>query len=101
MNTTGFIRGYMAKNMGSESFITVVAEALAREFEEEANTICIIKNEYEILFKDYRVSINTDLLNKLKAKSPYAVDKFLLQEFIKQGFSFYEDRSQYIMYCFM
>jgi hypothetical protein len=32
MNTTGFIRGYKAKNMSSESFIIVVAEALSREY---------------------------------------------------------------------
>jgi hypothetical protein len=101
MNTTGFIRGYMAKNMISESFIMVAAKALAREFEEEVNTISINQNEYEICFKEYRVSINTDLINKLKAKSPYAVDKYLLLEFRKQGFSFDEDRSQYVRYCFM
>jgi hypothetical protein len=29
MNSTGFIRGYMAKNMSAERFILVVAEALA------------------------------------------------------------------------
>lgn len=101
MNTTGFIRGYMAKNMSAESFIMVVVEALAREFEEEVNTISIKQNKYEILFKDYRVSINIDLIDELKSKSPYAVDKFLLQEFRKQGFSFDEDRSQYVRYCFM
>ncbi len=101
MNTTGFIRGYMSKNMNSESFITVVVEALTREFEEEVNSIYINKDEYKICFKAYRVSINTDLINKLKSKSPYAVDKYLLQEFRKQGFSFDEDRSQYVRYCFI
>jgi hypothetical protein len=101
MNTTGFIRGYMAKNMSEESFIIVVAEALSREFEEEVNTIFISQNEYLILFKEYRGSINTNLIEELKSKSPYGVDKFLLQEFRKQCFSFDEDRSQYIMYCLL
>jgi hypothetical protein len=101
MNSTGFIRGYMAKNMSAESFIIVVAEALSREFEEEVNTIFISQNEYLILFKEYRVSINTNLIEELKSKSPYGVDKYLLQEFRKQGFSFDEGRSQYIMYCLL
>lgn len=97
MNTTGFLRGYMAKNMSAESFIKVVAEALAREFEEEVNTVSIIENEYEIWF----ASINTELINELKTKSPYAVDKYLLQEFSRQGFRFDESRSQYIKYCLL
>jgi hypothetical protein len=101
MNSTGFIRGYMAKNMSAEEFIKVSAKALEREFEEEVIAITAEDNEYNISFKDYRVSINTDLINELKSKSPYGVDKYLLQEFRKQGFSFDEDRSQYVRYCFM
>jgi thermostable 8-oxoguanine DNA glycosylase len=101
MNTTGFIRGYMAKNMSAESFIQVVAEALVKEFEEEVNIVFKIENEYVVLFKDYSVSITNDLINDLKEKSPYAVDKHLLQEFRKQGFSFNENRSQYIRYCWI
>ena len=78
MNTTGFIRGYMAKNMGAEEFIKVFAEALAREFDEEVKVISAEENKHNILFKDYRVSINTNLIDELKAKSPYAADKYLL-----------------------
>lgn len=101
MNSSGFIRGYMAKNMNAELFIWVVVEALAREFEEEVNTVALRQKEYEILFKGYRVTIDADLINELKAKSPYGVDRYLLQEFVKQGFSFDEERSQYIKYCLM
>jgi hypothetical protein len=101
MNTTGFIRGYMAKNMSAEEFIKVSAEALAREFEEEVKVITAEENEYNIVFNDYRVSINTNLIDELKAKSPYAVDKYMLQEFGKQGLNVDETRSQYIMYCLL
>ncbi|MCM0647352.1 hypothetical protein NBE98_03050 [Clostridium swellfunianum] len=101
MNSTGYIRGYMSKNMSAERFIQVVAEALSKEFEEEVKVNTKLKDEYEILFKDYKASINTELINELKSKSPYAVDKFLLQEFKKQGFTFDENRSQYISYCWL
>jgi hypothetical protein len=101
MNSSGFIRGYMAKNMNADLFIRVVAEALAREFEEKVNTVSIKQGEYEILFKDYRVTIHEDLINKLKAKSPYGVDKYLLRQFADQGFNFDERKSQYIRYCLL
>jgi hypothetical protein len=79
MNTTGFMRGYMAKNMSAEKFIKVSAEALAREFEEEVKVILTAQNEYEILFKDYKAYITVNLIDNLRARFPYAVDKFLLQ----------------------
>lgn len=48
MNTTGFIRGYMSKNMAGEDFIEVVVSALNREFKEIENGVRLdkINNEY-------------------------------------------------------
>lgn len=100
MNTTGFLRGYMAKNMSVEKFIKVATEAIAKEFGEEANVNNIAQDRYEILFKVYRAVINNNKIAELKSKSPYAVDKFLLTKFRNQGFVFDEKRSQYIRYCF-
>ena len=61
---------------------------MAREFEEEVNTICIIKNEYEILLKDYKGSINTDLIDELKSKAPYGVDNFYCRNLEKKALAF-------------
>ncbi|MBU3102174.1 MULTISPECIES: hypothetical protein [Clostridium] len=45
-----------------------------------------------------KVVMSMNLIKKLQ--SPYGVDRFLLQEFEKQGFKFDKNRSQYIQYCF-
>lgn len=42
--------------------------------------------------------MSKELINKLK--SPYSVDRYILEEFIKQGFNFDRNRSQYIQYCY-
>jgi lipoate-protein ligase A len=48
MNTSGVQRGYMAKNMKVEDFISVVVTALSREFEEEVKLESINNDEFEI-----------------------------------------------------
>lgn len=98
MNTTGFIRGYMAKNMNAEDFIKVVVTALSREFEEEVKLKNISDNVFLVTMKDYKITMSTELINKLK--SPYEIDRFILEEFESQGFKFDKNRSQYIQYCF-
>lgn len=97
MNTTGFIRGYMAKNMNVEDFINVVTKALSREFEEEVK-LEKVNNIFKIAMKNYHITMSKELINKLK--SPYSVDRYILEEFIKQGFNFDRNRSQYIQYCY-
>jgi hypothetical protein len=74
---------------------------LAREFGVEVNTVSVKQNEYVIMFKGYNTFISTDLINELKAKSPYSVDRFLLQKFRNQGVSFSERRSQYLKCCLL
>ena len=97
MNTTGFIRGYMAKNMNVEEFIGVVTKALSREFEEEV-ILEEVNNEFKITMKNYNVTMSEELVEKIQ--SPYSVDKYILEEFRKQGLDFDINRSQYIQYCY-
>ncbi|MFW5647601.1 MAG: hypothetical protein ACOCG5_00805 [Candidatus Alkaliphilus sp. MAG34] len=99
MNTSGFIRGYMAKNMDVEEFIKRVIGALNREFEELDNGILLeIKNdEFLIEMEKHQISISKEEAGELK--SPYGLDKYLLDEFQKQGFELDKNRSQYIKYC--
>ena len=42
--------------------------------------------------------MSIDFIDEIK--SPYAVDRYILEEFEKQGFNFDRNRSQYIQYCF-
>ena len=100
MNTSGFIRGYMAKNMDVEEFIKRVIEALNREFEELDNGILLeIKNdEFLIEMEKHQISISKEEAGELK--SPYGLDKYILDEFQKQGFELDKNRSQYIKYCY-
>ncbi len=99
MNTSGFIRGYMAKNMDVEEFIKRVIGALNREFEELDNGILLeIKNdEFLIEMEKHQISISKDLEEEVK--SSYGLDKYILDEFQKQGFELDKNRSQYIKYC--
>jgi hypothetical protein len=97
MNTTGYIRGYMAKNMNAEDFIKVVVKALSREFEEEVQ-LKNINDGFIIRMKDYKIIISKELIDKLK--SSYKIDRFILEEFENQGFNLDRNRSQYIQYCF-
>lgn len=97
MNTTGFIRGYLAKNMPPHEFIKVVVKALSREFEvevklEESDGIYLIEMD------ENSVSMGKGLVEDFQ--SPYGLDKYVLEELEKQGFHLDRNRSQYIQYCF-
>lgn len=74
MNTTGFIRGYMAKNMKAERFLKFAAEAISKEFGGSiiVNNTC--QDAYEVLFKGCRVVITNKKIDELKSKSPYELD---------------------------
>lgn len=98
MNTSGVQRGYMAKNMKAEEFIKVVTNAISREFEKEIKLEKINENDFRLALENYEVIMTVELINKLK--SPYGLDKFILEAFESQGFKFDRNRSQYIQYCF-
>lgn len=98
MNTTGFIRGYMSKNMNDKDFIKVVATAISREFGEEVQLVNIDDYTFIIKMNNYKIIMSKRLINSLK--SPYGIDRFILEQFENQGFEFDRNRSQYIQYCF-
>ena len=101
MNTTGFLRAYMAKGPDIDKFLRHVCDCISKEFEDEVKINNISEDEYEIIFKGYGVCLNKSQIEQLKKPgTPYALDSFLLNEFRKLGFEFDEYRSQYIMYCY-
>ena len=97
MNTTGFIRGYMSKNMSDRDFMEIVRKALSREFEDRVE-LNERNNKFEIVMNSYKIEMTKEIVEEVK--SPYGIDRYILREFERQGFSFDRDRSQYIQYCF-
>lgn len=98
MNTSGIQRSYMAKNMKAEEFIKVVVNALSIEFGKEVKLETINENEFEISLDNYKIKMSKVLIEKYK--TPYGIDRFILEAFERQGFKFDRNRSQYIQYCF-
>ena len=98
MNTLGFQRGYMAKNMKVEEFLKVVIKAISMEFEKEVRIENIGEDQIRIVIDSYEVSVSMKYLEEIK--SPYAIDRYILENLEKEGFSLDRNRSQYIQYCF-
>jgi len=99
MNTQGWIRGTMAKNMDTEKFLYHVVECLGREFETDSQ-IRIFEGEYIVKLGGHECRISPEKSAALQQKSPYALDRYLLDQLRGQGFDFEVTRSQYIRYCF-
>lgn len=98
MNTLGFQRGYMAKNMRAEDFIKVVARAVSREFQKGVNLDKTKNNEFIISLGEYKTILSKEFIDEHKTQ--YGLDRFILEDFEKQGFKFEINRSQYVQYCF-
>lgn len=101
MNSHGFLRGYMAKNMEFDKFIEVVSSAIRREFNydvevKESNVLYSIRVDNK-----YEVEASKTLITNLMAKGPYAVDKFIFETIVEKGVLIDKKRSQYIEYCFL
>lgn len=99
MNTQGWIRGYMAKNMGEERFLLHVVECFEREFEMNSS----VEKEEDIYFVRlgaYEAKINAADLWRLKLRGAYCLDKHILDQLQSKGFEFDKYRSQYIRYVY-
>lgn len=99
MNTQGWVRGIMSKNFSSAKYFEHVAECIGREFGETAKTV-ITDCFYGLSIGEFNVFIPKDEAVKLQDKSPYSLDKHILEKLIEQGFRFDKYRSQYVRYCF-
>lgn len=72
--------------------------ALSKEFNELVKVRKIKPNLYLIKFRNYKVIVEASLMTRLK--SPYGIDRYLLEKFENQGFKIDKKKSQYIRYCF-
>ena len=99
MNTQGWIRGMMAKNMEAEKFLHHVTECLCREFEMDLH-VRKFEGEHVIKLGEHECRISLEKAAELQQKSPYALDRYLLDQLRAKGFEFEVTRSQYIRYCY-
>lgn len=99
MNSQGWIRGMIAKNMETEKYISHVVNCLQREFEIEANSR--ISGEFVYIgLGQYNTMITLFEAKGRQSKGPYGLDKYILEKLKEEGFEFDVMRSQYIMKCY-
>lgn len=99
MNTSGWIRGYIAHNSPVPEFISFVCKTIEREFGFEINILSDI-NKYILSMDKYKIEISKEKIYELQKIGPYAFDKYIFESLITQGFCFDKNRSQYIRYCY-
>ena len=99
MNTQGWQRGLMAKNMENEKHLRFVVNCLEREFEVETKVNKQGK-EYLIKFMDYEIKLDEVEVKKLQARGSYVLDKFILERLKNKGSVFDVNRSQLMQYCY-
>ncbi|NLX76450.1 MAG: hypothetical protein GXZ01_03610 [Clostridiaceae bacterium] len=96
MNTQGWIRGLMAKNMEDDKFVRHVADCLSMEFELPVEVI----EGYTIRLGQYEIAVTKEEAKNLKNSGAYELDKVLMEKLKEKGFGFDNERSQYVRYCY-
>ncbi|WP_096273332.1 hypothetical protein [Paucisalibacillus globulus] len=107
MNTTGFIRGYMSKNLKGEKFIEHVATCIEQQLQEwdpNYQVQVIHLANYEIVIKNNNVICNLTIskneLVNLQSRSPYALDRFIWRKLKEKGVKYGEYGGNYLTYVF-
>ncbi|WP_046181035.1 hypothetical protein [Domibacillus tundrae] len=109
MNTSGMLRGYLAKVMDQESFFFHVINCMEKQLVDwGVNTMLLFnwEKQSEDVFGffiidgfSYSFVLNKQTLRQLQAQSPYAIDRALWESLIQDGFILKE--SSYIHKAFM
>ena len=107
MNSTGFIRGYMAKNMENERFLEHVVWVLERQLQEwdESYQLRVFKQEDFIISvqsnkKTINVSISANRLKDLQSASPYSLDRYIWAQLKEKGLEWKDKNGNYLDYVF-
>lgn len=93
------MRSLISQNMGYEEFLFYVSRCLESEFKLKSQ---IKIQDYEVVFKlgDYEILFTLVDVKENKEKSPYSLDRFILDRLQKEGFEFDKEKSLYIKYCY-
>lgn len=99
MFTSGWIRGYIARNSPNDKFVRFLVNTISKEFNLKTE-IWIFGSSYDIGIGQYKINIKISDAKALQNTSPYTLDKYILDNLKAQGLKFSTDRSQYIRYCY-
>lgn len=109
MNTSGMLRGYLAKVMDQESFFFHVINCMEKQLSDWGNDTLLLFNwerqsdNVSGLFIidgfSHSFILTKQMLKELQAESPYALDKVLWESLIEEGLILKE--SNYIDKAFM
>ncbi|MEK4029612.1 hypothetical protein MKZ02_13885 [Pseudobacillus sp. FSL P4-0506] len=109
MNTSGMLRGYLAKMMSNESYFYHVINCMDVQLNDWGQEAILLFdwNEYEeviyasFIIEDYlyTFSLDKEKVAELQEKSPYSLDRYMWEALVKQGFHLQE--SNYIHMAFL
>ncbi|KKB34307.1 hypothetical protein [Bacillus thermotolerans] len=107
MNTSGMLRGYLAKVLDHENYFYHVMNCMEVQFHDwEHETMLLFdwghtKEIHATFIIDehiYSLAINKEIVAALQRKNPYALDRYIWEHLIEQGFELKE--SNYILLAF-
>lgn len=92
MNSSGFIRGIMSKNLSNEAFVLRVGQTIEDQLKEWDEAYCVnIMKMKDYIFvvkhgeKDYWLEMTEEELAKIQDQSPYSLDAKIWLELERQG----------------
>ncbi|MFS0824769.1 hypothetical protein [Bacillus sp. 1P02SD] len=108
MNTSGFLRGMMSKNMEEEKFLIHVATCIEQELQEwdPDGKVIVVRLENYVLFvlgklDSYQLTITETELTTLQQRGPYALDRKIWRDLEQQGLQIIRGSGNYLGYVFM
>ncbi|WP_226037253.1 hypothetical protein [Aquibacillus saliphilus] len=108
MNANGMARGYMAKNMNEERFLSHVTDCVRRKLIEsnfnpeiivnwETQSGCLIV--FHVSSKIFSLKLTRDQVSNLKNNGPYLLDRMIWNQLIERGINIEQDH--YLTNVFM
>ncbi|MCC3359127.1 hypothetical protein [Bacillus sp. REN16] len=108
MNTSGFIRGLMSRNMEGEKFFIHVAtfiEQQLQEWDPDFKVFVMMLENYEMFVTGKQESLqltmtDTEIIT-LQQRDPYALDRKIWREMEQEGLQIRRGSGNYLSYVFM
>ncbi|GGA93061.1 hypothetical protein [Ornithinibacillus halotolerans] len=107
MNTSGFIRGLMAKNVDEETFLTHVVSSIEKQLKEwdEYYVVRLVKlTNYVVVVQNgnliISVPISKSQLISFQSQSPYSLDRYIWNELHRKAVMIGESNGNYLTYVF-
>ncbi|MFC2947987.1 hypothetical protein [Virgibacillus sediminis] len=98
MKATGFIRGYMAKNLDEEKFLHHVVGVIEQQLQEwdETYKVDIFKSEdYTVSVQQKthisEITISPSQLTSLQLQSPFSLDRYIWTKLKEHGVTFKDE----------